>query len=287
MLHITAKVRHMYEFLFPSVDEPSFLAYRDSVRPVVLDELQQHPHPPHVASLREQRGFTVATLSHRGRKFAARLFGFQTLLSNLRSASVASVASEIASSGYDRRPTGVSCIVRNLISAVKVRFREIQLFADLVEQLLSLSEPSLLRPALLAQLFAPLASESVFPDKVPSLIFLWWLVRKGVFSPNEVVHKMVHFHESRPTHRIVLCLLFCFFAPEVEMLAPGLAGEILEAFRAQLDDLSFPSALKRFFAELPRLRENDLGRRFGSGFRGRAVRPATSRSASARTISTG
>jgi hypothetical protein len=253
MVAICSKIHDMPEFLLPGIDEAEFVAYRDSIDPSPFEDLRGCPGVPPQA----KQVFSIPQLSQRGSSFAGWLVGLQVMLSDLRPSWIPDAIEFVQGWLQMPRPEAPGIIVRNVLAMVRARFLDISLFAELIA---GIDCFSVIRSEVFSQIFDPLTNESVFPDKVPSLWFLWWLLQRRAVSAAEIVEKIAELHRDRPTYRRVLCLLFCFFAPEIEETMPDLAAYIVEAFRAQMEDLSFPQALKDFFSELPGFRADGWAR---------------------------
>jgi hypothetical protein len=151
--------------------------------------------------------------------------------------------------------------LRNIILFTKVRFQSIASYAELTSKLytLSKSQPLFanLKDLLLGYIFDPLTNESIFPDKIAIVMFLYWLHYKSVFTTDEIIAQVMRIHDEHPTYKRTLCLLFCYFAPEIACAIPEVYDTIVDVFVSHATDLSFPSAFKSFFLSLDHLKADN------------------------------
>jgi ankyrin repeat protein len=82
-------------------------------------------------------------------------------------------------------------------------------------------------------------------------------MHKALYTAAEIVTRINRIRRGNPSYKRALCILFCYFAPEIEALEPEFYEFIIQAFESQMGDLSFPVAFKSFFQLLPGLRCDD------------------------------
>jgi serine/threonine protein kinase len=254
MTFVMARLHSLWEFVAPDVDPDAFVCYRNSLVP----KIEQRITDSQSIVLAVPVFPKIPGQSRKCRAYAERVCHLQEVLNECRDLDA---GFEFVQTHYGKSTERLRCFLRNVLVFAKAQFRAIPWYAELTARVFGLAKTTRIfakiKPVLLEYIFDPLTNESIFPDKVAPIMLLYWLLYRGVFAAEEITNQIQRIQTEHPTYKRTLCLLFCFFAPEMEAKLPEVYENVIEIFRSHESDISFPPAFRNFFSALETLRQND------------------------------
>jgi len=189
-------------------------------------------------------------LNDEGRKEANYLIKLQSIILSLRRENLDISVQMVLESTYLHSNDRKKQFVHNLIVILTCRPFMVDIIAEFVRLILIQNDDPELRKILLRSISLPSHSHQ------PHLNFFRFYIDKGMFDPQDVVNELIYFSEIYPAHFFNHCVLYAWFAPEIEQISPSHKEKIFE----MVSNNEFPSFIKDFFDDYEEIRSNDFSK---------------------------
>jgi ankyrin repeat protein len=177
------------------------------------------------------------------RQFAYQCLSLQIFLMNINQHNLPQTSQALGSLPFTTETAGVTIIADNILRAVQVRQRYIELYADLVQNLIQESTTSNalaeLKQIIFTKVFVALCNPDPKLKQFTFTRFIYCCRNHEVFTDSELGESIAEFIRGRPQFIKSSMMLFYWFAPIIdrEDEAFTLMAQNLEEFRGGLGNL--------------------------------------------------
>lgn len=201
----------------------------------------------------------VPGLKEKGKVYATTVARFQKFLMQIRKSNKDETIKMLMSITPKDDPT---LIARNLFLAAQCLYMELPTLAELTKAYVAASTKKnkfgLLKQELLRLTYENLILGEPFPKDLPRVAFLFHCMNEHVFSPSEMIDFIGTFYTERlQTRKKALCVLFAWFAPEIEELDSTLFANMMDVAKQVESFVNLHPGYANFLSELDVFRKDN------------------------------
>lgn len=155
----------------------------------------------------------------------------------------------------------LTSFINNFFIAVRVRFKQIDLYCKVIIELLKYNQAYLntdqIKALYIKKIFDQMLCGEPYPSLCSNVCLLRELYVKNVYSIEEILNEIKLFYTKRTRQKRLVCLIFTWFAKEIYEHDKEFFDEIIELFKVYCEDVFFPESYRAFYVNLSKLMEND------------------------------
>jgi ankyrin repeat protein/serine/threonine protein kinase len=233
-----------------------------SIHPMIKEEEKKvfpimRPVPAQPTEKIDSRPVFTPLIYGNGRAFTDMIIRFQRQLWQLRTVNRAEVLPPL----FDATPFDrIQCVVWNLFLVSECVYYDIPVFAHFLKELCELPErrrkTAAVKATVLRLLRQSLIQGECFPKDVAKVAFVFHCMSNGLFAAAEIVGFVRQFADDWiETRKKANCLLFAWFAPEINAINKDLFELLLSVFRHVVTFPNVSFAFVHFIERFDSLRE--------------------------------
>ena len=156
-------------------------------------------------------------------------------------------------------------VARNLFIAAQCLYMELRTLAQLVGEYVKAAGKrnkfGMLKQEMLRLTYESLSYGDPMPKDIPRIALLTFCLDEKVFQSEEIVAFVKNFYEERwQTRKKALCLMFAWFAPEIDEVDPELCKKMEEISRQVASFHNVHAGYSNFVRVLPHMKDDNWSR---------------------------